>query len=102
MKSHRLFPLLLFAFAFPCDGQVQPQARGGSLLQAVSEALDHYEQLAPSIQCEDATDKTLRDSCKSVLELLAGRPNAVTVQVRISAAASACTPRGRSVRPASS
>lgn len=65
MKSHRLFPLLLlFVFAFP--GQVQPQARVGSLLQAVSDALDHYEQLAPAIQFEDATEKTLGDSCKSV------------------------------------
>lgn len=34
------------------------------------DALDHYEQLAPAIQCEDATEKTLRDSCKSVLEML--------------------------------
>jgi hypothetical protein len=42
----------------------------GSLLQPVSDALDHYEQLAPAIQCEDATEKTLRDSCKSVLEML--------------------------------
>jgi hypothetical protein len=70
MKSYRLFPLLLFVFAFPCHGQVQPQARVGSLLQAVSDALDHYEQLAPAIQCDDATEKTLRDSCKSVLEML--------------------------------
>jgi|SRR5580692_1567798 hypothetical protein len=70
MKSHRLFPLLLFVFAVPCHGQVQRQARVGSLLQAVSDALDHYEQLAPAIHCEDTTERTLRDSCKIVLEML--------------------------------
>jgi hypothetical protein len=70
MKSHQLFPLLLFVFAFPCHGQVQPQPWEGSLLLAVSDALDHYDQLAPDIHCEDATEKTLRDSCKIVLEML--------------------------------
>jgi hypothetical protein len=44
MNLHRLFPvLLLFAFAVPSHGQVQQQARVGSLLQAVSDALDHYQ-----------------------------------------------------------
>ena len=70
MKLHRLFPLLLIVFAVPSHGQVRPQARVGSLLLAVSDGLDHYEQLAPSIRCEDATEKTLRDSCKIVLEML--------------------------------
>jgi hypothetical protein len=71
MNLHRLFPvLLLFAYAVPSHGQVQPQARVGSLLQAVSDALDHYQQLAPGIHCEDATEKTLGDSCKVVLEML--------------------------------
>jgi hypothetical protein len=70
MKLHRLFPLLLIAFAVPSHGQVRPQARVGSLLLAVSDALDHYEQLAPAIRCEDATEKTLRDSCKIVLAML--------------------------------
>jgi hypothetical protein len=71
MNVYRLFPvLLLFAYAVPSYGQVQPQARVGSLLQAVSDALDHYQQLAPGIHCEDATEKTLGDSCKVVLEML--------------------------------
>jgi len=70
MKLHRLFPLLLIAFAVPSHGQVRPQARVDSLLLAVSDALDHYEQLAPAIHCEDGTEKTLRDSCKTVLEML--------------------------------
>jgi hypothetical protein len=72
MNLHRLFPVLLvFAFAVPIHGQVRPQARVDSLLQAASDALDHYQQLAPAIHCEDATEKTLRDSCKIVLEMLA-------------------------------
>ena len=71
MNLHRLFPvLLLFAFVVPSHGQVQPQNRVGSLLQGVSDSLDHYQQLAPAINCEDATEKTLRDSCKTVLEML--------------------------------
>jgi hypothetical protein len=70
MKLHRLFLLLLIVFAVPSHGQVRPQARVGSLLLAVSDGLDHYEQLAPAIRCEDATEKTLRDSCKIVLEML--------------------------------
>jgi hypothetical protein len=71
MNLHRLFPvLLLFAFAVPSHGQVQPQDRVGSLLQAVNDSLDHYQQLARAIHCEDATEKTLRDSCKIVLEML--------------------------------
>lgn len=70
MKSHRLLPLLLFVFAAPCHGQVQPQARVDSLLQGVSDSLDHYQQLASSINCEDATEKTLRHSCAIVLEML--------------------------------
>lgn len=71
MSLHRLYPaLLLFAFAVPSHGQVQPQDRVSSLLQGVSDSLDHYQELAPAIHCEDATEKTLRDSCKIVLEML--------------------------------
>jgi hypothetical protein len=72
MNPHRLLPMLLLAFTFavPIHSQVRPQPRTDSLLQAASEALDHYQQLAPAIKCEDATEKTLRDSCKIVLEML--------------------------------
>ena len=71
MNLLRLFPvLLLFAFAVPCHGQVQPRDRVSSLLQGVSDSLNHYQQLAPAINCEDATEKTLRDSCAIVLEML--------------------------------
>ena len=71
MNLLRLFPvLLLFALAVPSHGQVQPRDRVSSLLQGVSDSLDHYQQLAPAINCEDATEKTLRDSCAIVLEML--------------------------------
>jgi hypothetical protein len=71
MKTHRLFPtLLLFACAVPLHGQVRRQAQFDSLLRGASDALDRYEQLAPGIHCEDATEKALRDSCKTVLETL--------------------------------
>src|ERR1700719_1475675 len=72
MNPHRLLPVLLaFTFAVPSiHAQVRPQARTDSLLKAASKALDHYHQLAAAINCEDATEKTLRDSCKGVLEML--------------------------------
>jgi hypothetical protein len=69
--NRRLLPILLvFAFTGVLHGQVRPQARIDSLLQAASNALDHYQTLAPSIRCEHANEKTLRDSCKIVLEML--------------------------------
>lgn len=71
MKPHRLLPVLLaFTVAVPIHAQVRPQARIDSMLLAASKALDHYQQLAPAIHCEDATEKTLRDSCEIVLEML--------------------------------
>jgi len=74
MKLHRPFPaLLLFAFAIPIYGQVQPRPDIDSLLNAASEALDHYQQLAPGIRCEDATTAALRDTCKIGLEDLGTR-----------------------------
>jgi len=45
-------------------------ARIDSLLQAASNALDHYQTLAPSIACHHSNEKTLRDSCNGVLEML--------------------------------
>ena len=70
MNPQRLLPVLLaFTFAVPIHAQVRP-ARIDSLLQAASKALDHYQQLAPAINCEDATEKTLRHSCRTVLEML--------------------------------
>jgi len=67
MKLHRLFPVLLvFAVAVPAHGRepIDP------LLQAASKALDHYQQLAPGIHCEDATTKELSDDCKIALDTL--------------------------------
>src|ERR1022692_3802706 len=70
MKLHRLSPvLLLFVLAVPVRGResVEP------LLQAASKALDHYQQLAPSIRCEDATTTDLGFVCKESLLSLGTR-----------------------------
>ena len=69
--ARRLLPLVLvFAFPGALPGQVPSKARIDSLLQAASNALDHYQTLAPSIRCNDANEKTLRDSSNGVLEML--------------------------------
>ena len=69
--ARRLLPLVLvFAFPGALPGQVPSKARIDSLLQAASNALDHYQTLAPSIRCNDANEKTLRDSCNVVREML--------------------------------
>lgn len=71
--TRRLLPLLLVcAFAGALPGQVPSKARIDSLLQAASNALDHHQTLAPSIGCNHANEKTLRDSCNDVLEMLGG------------------------------
>jgi len=65
MKLHRLFPaLLLSAFMIPVCGQARPLIEVDSLLNAASKALDHWQQLAPDIHCEDATQTQFRDACK--------------------------------------
>jgi hypothetical protein len=71
--TSRLFLLVVLAFTCvgPLHSQVPTQARINSLLQASSKALDRYQELAPGIRCEAATEKTLRRSCKGVLEMLA-------------------------------
>ena len=65
MKLHRLLPaLLLSAFTIPVCGQARPLSEVDSLLNAASKALDHWQQLAPDIHCEDATQTQFRDACK--------------------------------------
>jgi hypothetical protein len=67
MKPHLLFAVsLMLTSAIPAHGRepIEP------LLQAANKALDHYQQLAPGIHCEDATTKELRADCKIVLEEL--------------------------------
>ena len=65
MKLHRLLPaLLLSAFTIPVCGQARPLSEVDSLLNAASKALDHRQQLAPDIHCEDATQTQFRDACK--------------------------------------
>ena len=69
MELRRLFaPFLLFVFVIPLCGQVQSRAEVDSLLEAANKALDHYQHLAPSIHCEEATKTEFRDVCKIGLE----------------------------------
>jgi hypothetical protein len=69
MRLYGPFPaLLLFAFAIPIYGEVQPRPDIDSLLNAASKALERYQQVAPSIHCEDATKVELRDACKITVE----------------------------------
>ena len=72
MSLHRLLPILLaFTFAAPIHAQVWPPAHLDVLLKDANNALDHYQQLAPGINCKDATLKTIRGDCKIVLKMLA-------------------------------
>ncbi|MGH9501090.1 MAG: hypothetical protein ACRD3L_18265 [Terriglobales bacterium] len=71
MKLQRLFCVLLgVGLVVPVAGQVHPQSELDSLLRATSNALDRYQQIAPTIHCEDASAKALSDSCKMVLQML--------------------------------
>ena len=74
MKSHRLFPaFLLLAFATPVCAQVQSPSEVDSLLKAASKALDHWQQLAPDIRCEDATQTQFRDACTTNVQTMGER-----------------------------
>jgi hypothetical protein len=74
MRPSQLFlPFLLFALAIPLWGQAQPRSEVNSLLEAANKALDHYQRIAPSIHCEEATTAAFRDACKIVLATMAER-----------------------------
>jgi hypothetical protein len=78
MKPHLLFVVsLMFALAIPAHGRepIDP------LLRAASKALDHYQQLAPGIHCEDATTKELRDSCKIALDDLKSKVHEASAEI---------------------
>ena len=78
MKVRRLFPgLLALAIAVPAYGQESVDL----LLNAASKALDHYEQIAPRIRCQDATTKEFRDSCKIMLGGLETRVQEARTQI---------------------
>jgi hypothetical protein len=66
MKLRRLtLASLLFVSAIPICAQTQSLSEVDSLLQGASKALDRWQQLAPGIHCEDATQIQLRDDCKN-------------------------------------
>jgi hypothetical protein len=74
MKLRRLLPtLFVFAFVIPVRGQVRSRSEVDSLLKAAIAALDHYQQIAPGIHCEEATKAEFRDACKIALEGLEER-----------------------------
>jgi hypothetical protein len=78
MKPHLLFAVsLIFALAIPAHGRepIDP------LLQAASKALDHYQELAPGIHCEDATTRDLRDDCKIALDDLKSRVQEANAEI---------------------
>jgi hypothetical protein len=69
-----LFPtLFVFAFVIPGCGQVRSRSEVDSLLKAAIAALDHYQQIAPGIHCEEATQAEFRHACKIALEGLEER-----------------------------
>lgn len=73
MRLHRMVPtLLFFAIGAPLCGRAQsPEVE--SLLKAASQALDHYEQLAPGIHCQNVPQKEFRKACTAARETLEER-----------------------------
>ena len=73
MKLHRMIPVLLLIAisAPPCCHAQTPEVE--SLLQSASHALDHYEELAPGIHCQDVVQKEFRDACTAARETLGER-----------------------------
>ncbi len=66
-----LFVLVSFTFVVPIHVQAESQARINVSLEAASKALDHYrDQIAPTLHCEEAIEKTLRDTCWNLLRAL--------------------------------
>lgn len=74
MKIQRLVPVfLLFAIGVPLYIRDQPQPEVDSLLNAASSALNHYQQLAPGIHCENVQKPEFRNACTAVTQTLAER-----------------------------
>jgi hypothetical protein len=65
MKHSLFLACLLFAFAIPVRSQVQRLPEVDSLLNAASKALDHWQELAPEIHCDNATQTQLREDCRT-------------------------------------
>jgi hypothetical protein len=73
MKLRQLFAaFLVLVFTVPLCGQVQ-QSEVKSLLKAASGALDHYQQIASGIHCDEATTAESRGDCENTLGTLADR-----------------------------
>ena len=68
----KLFPVFLFfAISVPLFAQVQ--ADSDSLLRGASNALDHYQRLAPSFHCESAQKTEFRNACAAAVQTLGER-----------------------------
>jgi hypothetical protein len=73
MKLHRMVPaLFFFAIGVSLCGHAQPPEIE-PLLKAASQALDHYEQLAPGILCQNVQEKEFRNACTAARETLGER-----------------------------
>jgi hypothetical protein len=82
MNLRRLIPLLLaFASSIPICGQVRQPHEVDSLLKAASKALDHWQQLAPEISCEDAAQTELRKACKISVQTMGERVQEAEVEI---------------------
>ena len=82
MKLKRLIPVLIvLASSIPVYSQVQQPHEVDSLLKAASKALDHWQQLAPNIHCEDATQTEFRDACKINVQTVGERIQEAEVEI---------------------
>jgi hypothetical protein len=74
MKIHRLF-FAFFLLASPVCmwGQVQPPREVNSLLEASTAALNHWQQIASRIHCEDATQPDVRGACNIDVQAIGER-----------------------------
>jgi hypothetical protein len=67
----------MLALAVPAQGRepIDP------LLQAASKALDHFQTIAPRVNCEDATTKEFSDDCKIALADLKSRVQEANAEI---------------------
>jgi hypothetical protein len=82
MGLKRLIPLLLaFASSILICAQVQEPHEVDSLLKAVSKALDHWQQLAPEIHCNDAKQSDFRKACELNVQTMGERVQKAEMEI---------------------
>jgi len=84
MKLRRVLPVVLFfAIGVPLHGQAPSQLEVNSLLTRASSALDHYQQLAPGIHCENVGEPKFRDACTAATQTLIERVEEAKSQIAL-------------------